>query len=97
MTAKIIKKDKHWESSRGWRRTSSTFRLNSGISSNNNTPLWARLNIDPTPMHVLPLRPELASDIFPDFSCIEIQMYGRQAEGCIRKIAVRNKLPQFEL
>ena len=30
-------------SSSGWRRTSSVLRLNSGISSRNSTPLWARL------------------------------------------------------
>ena len=32
-----------WPSSMGWRRISSASRLNSGSSSRNNTPLWARL------------------------------------------------------
>ena len=30
-----------WPSSSGWRSTSSVFRLNSGNSSRNRTPLWA--------------------------------------------------------
>ena len=48
-----------WPSSSGWRSTSSVVRLNSGSSSRNNTPLWARLISPGVGVEPPPTRPAL--------------------------------------
>ena len=48
-----------WPSSSGWRSTSSVVRLNSGSSSRNSTPLWARLISPGVGVEPPPTRPAL--------------------------------------
>jgi len=74
-----------WPSSNGWRRTSKTRRLNSGSSSRNSTPRWARLTSPGRGMFPPPMSPaseivwcgaqngRVASSAWPDDSCPQME------------------------